>query len=59
MAKQKAGLHKEISEILDGVQIPEKNSTLQTQASAPELIGYVPPEPLPRDLRIPLGGNVS
>ena len=47
MAKRKAGLHKELSLILNGVSIPKENGTRRSsQTPPPEPTDYVPPKPL-------------
>lgn len=46
MAKTKAGLHKEISAIFDGVPIPKSDGVKQASSKpAPSRIGYVPLKP--------------
>ena len=55
MAKRKAGLHKELSSILNGVSIPEENGTRRSsQTPPPEPTDYVPPKPLTPGPKIPL-----
>jgi len=46
MPKYRAGLHKEVSVIFDGVPIPRKNGTQQPSgAPTPDHTDHVPPEP--------------
>ena len=55
MAKRKAGLHKELSLILNGVSIPEENGTRRSsQTPPPGPTDYVPPKPLTPGPKIPL-----
>ena len=47
MARRKAGLHKELSAILNGVSIPKENDVQRPSDTAtPEGIGYAPAKPL-------------
>ena len=47
MARRKAGLHKELSAILNGISIPKENDVQRPSDTAtPEGIGYAPAKPL-------------
>ena len=55
MAKRRTGLHKELSEILNGVSMPKGNDAERPSGTpTPELIDYVIPKPLAPDSQIPL-----
>lgn len=64
MAKRKAGLHKGLSEILNGVTIPKENTsappgsrlagTPPSEISPPEPRNYNPPKPLTKDPQVQL-----
>jgi len=54
MARRKAGLHKELSAILNGISIPKENDAQRpSDTPTPEATSYVPAKPLAPKPQIP------